>query len=97
MLLRTKGKALNIENILVGKVTRDINHLDKNTFFIKEDYPIEISNIEIPKEYWENEKLLDYYNKTHREVTLMQLRNQKTDCIMEKDVKKWFFDKYDSG
>jgi len=71
--------------------------LDKNTFFIKEDYPIEISNIEIPKEYWENEKLLDYYNKTHREVTLMQLRNEKTDCIMEKDVKKWFFDKYDSG
>lgn len=37
MILRTKGKPINIEGHLVGKVTRDKNKLDKQTFFIHDD------------------------------------------------------------
>jgi His-Xaa-Ser system radical SAM maturase HxsC len=36
MLLRTKGIASNIQEPLVGKVTRDLNHLDKDSFLICE-------------------------------------------------------------
>ena len=34
MLLRTKGKAINIDGNIVGKVTRDINSIDKNNTFL---------------------------------------------------------------
>jgi hypothetical protein len=34
MVLRTKGKPINIETHLVGKVTRDPNQLDENTFLL---------------------------------------------------------------
>ena len=34
MILRTKGKVLNIEEYLVGKVTRNVESLDENTFLI---------------------------------------------------------------
>jgi hypothetical protein len=34
MILRTKGKPINIETHLVGKVTRDPNQLDENTFLL---------------------------------------------------------------
>ncbi len=45
MLLRTKGKALNIEDHIVGKVTRDISCLDDNTFFINDKNDLEFSKI----------------------------------------------------
>lgn len=34
MLLRTKGKPINIENQLVGKVTRNPERLDENSFLL---------------------------------------------------------------
>lgn len=38
MLLRTRGKAVNIEGNIVGKVTRNVNSVDKNsTFLLIED------------------------------------------------------------
>jgi His-Xaa-Ser system radical SAM maturase HxsC len=37
MILRVKGKAVNVETFIVGKVTRDYNKLDKNTFLIAEN------------------------------------------------------------
>lgn len=43
MILRTKGKPINIEGHLVGKVSRDIETLDEQTFLlvdnVKQDYP----------------------------------------------------------
>jgi len=37
MILRVKGKAHNVETFVVGKVTRDYNRLDSDTFFIAEN------------------------------------------------------------
>lgn len=42
MLLRTKGKAINIDNHLVGRVTRNIANLDENTFLLVEDKIVSI-------------------------------------------------------
>lgn len=43
MILRTKGKPINIEGHLVGKVSRDIETLDEQTFLlvdnVRQDYP----------------------------------------------------------
>ena len=36
MILRTKGKPINIEGHLVGKVSRNIQTLDEQTFLIVE-------------------------------------------------------------
>jgi His-Xaa-Ser system radical SAM maturase HxsC len=36
MILKTKGKSLNISNFLVGRVTRNIDNLDCNSFLIVE-------------------------------------------------------------
>lgn len=39
--LRTKRKALNIDkNALVGKVTRNSDNLDENSFLIIDNFPI---------------------------------------------------------
>lgn len=63
--------------------------LDTNTFFI--------DNTEIPKELWEGENLSEYYHKAKIKRKVIELRNGQTFCSMEKDIKQWFFDKYDSG
>jgi His-Xaa-Ser system radical SAM maturase HxsC len=44
MLLRTKGKALNIDNHLVGKITRFTENLDNDTILIVEDSTLLIPN-----------------------------------------------------
>ncbi len=44
MLLRTKGKALNIDNHLVGKITRFTENIDNNTILIVEDSKLLIPN-----------------------------------------------------
>ena len=45
MLLRTKGKPLNFSGSLVGRVTRNVNELDINTFLIlEEEWPEPINN-----------------------------------------------------
>ncbi len=46
MLLRTKGRPINIDNHLVGKVTRFENNLDENTFLIAEKSIPELPNHE---------------------------------------------------
>lgn len=45
MLLRTKGKTLNVNSQLVGRVTRIKGFESENTFYIHEDPQIDISSI----------------------------------------------------
>lgn len=63
--------------------------LDEDRFFV--------NDIEIPQEHWQGSKLLEFYNKIHKEQSMIALRSAETFCIMEQDIKKWFFDKYDGG
>jgi hypothetical protein len=44
MILRTKGKPINIETHLVGKVTRELNQLDENSFLLADG---KITNLSI--------------------------------------------------
>jgi His-Xaa-Ser system radical SAM maturase HxsC len=44
MILRTKGKPINIEGHLVGKVSRNVENLDEQTFFILDNVNGEIPN-----------------------------------------------------
>lgn len=63
--------------------------LDEDKFFV--------NNIEIPQEYWEEIKLLNFYNEARRASSILKLRFDETYCIMEEDIKQWFFDKYDNS
>ena len=37
MILRTRGKAINITNNIVGRVTRDINSTSENTILLADN------------------------------------------------------------